>query len=377
MLNDIWLFILAVVFVAINGITQLSYAASLGYALKPTSFAYFVGAIGNLLTGSVTPIAGQAETLTLAGLIKKMGERVSALLIAAIIGIIMGITGSVSIIANFAGPSVVSGMMSGVGLILSMVAIEMFSQEKRTGSISIASAIVIWALTHDVVYTVAGSVLISTIDFALVQKRRVDLRLVAESNGQTTENLQSDDWKFWTKGYWQEFKLIKPIFNTAAILGALSFICLNIGSNTAFGNITASIAGTTQNLDHLTIINSFADLPSILFGGAPIEAIISGTAGAPWPVAAGIVMMLLTGVLLLTGVVGKMSKYVPAQSIAGFLLVIGFVLTFVPNLNGAMATDSPVQGIVALGVTAITKNPFLGMVFGVLARYLGALVGIA
>jgi AGZA family xanthine/uracil permease-like MFS transporter len=376
LLQNIWLFFLAVVFVAINGVTQMSYAASLGYALKPTAFAYFTGAIGNLLTGSITPVAGQAETMTLTGLMKRMGERVCALLIAAVVGILMGIFGGVSAISEFAGPAVIFGMMSGVGLILSSVSLEMFNQEKRTGLISIVSALLIWAFTRDVVYTVAGSVLISTIDFSLIQKRRVDLKAIALKNGQNVNTIQTDNWRFWTKDYWREFTLIKPIVNVVSIMGGLSFICLNIGSNTAFGNITASMAQTTQNLDHLSIINSLADVPSILCGGAPIEAIISGTAAAPWPVAAGIAMMFLTGILLFVGLVGKISKFCPAQSISGFLLIIGFVLTFVPNLTSSLASDHPIDGAVALGVTALTKNPFFGMAAGVLTRYLGKFIGL-
>ena len=385
-LTDLGPFLLAVIFVTINGITQLSYAASLGFALKPTSFAYFIGAIGNALTGSVTPIAGQAETLTVSGLEKDMRNRVSALLIAAIAMITLGLFGGVNKIANFAGVAVVTGMMSGVGLILTSVGVDMFAQEKRTGLISIISALVTYALTihspNAVVYTVAVSVLVSTLDFALIQKRRIDLGEIAKANGQSTEQIMSNDWKFWKKSFWSEFKLIKPTFNAKVLLGALSFICLNIGSNTAFGNITASLAGQTQNLDHLTIINSLADIPSVIFGGAPIEAIISGTAAAPWPVVAGIAMMLLTGVLLLTGLVGKISKFVPAQSISGFLIVIGFIITFIPNLTAVAAMDpalgggSPVQGYVALGVTALTKNPFIGMVAGILMRYLGAYIGL-
>ena len=113
-----------------------------------------------------------------------------------------------------------------------------------------------------------------------------------------------------------------------------------------------------------------------MFGGAPIEAIISGTAGAPHPVLTGIVMMVLTAVLLLTGVIGRIGRYVPAESIAGFLAVIGVFLTFVPNLNAAVEGDDAAAGVVALGLTAITKNPFIGLVAGVLTRFFGHFVGL-
>ncbi len=159
-------------------------------------------------------------------------------------------------------------------------------------------------------------------------------------------------------------------------MGALSLVMLNIGANISFGGITASIAGATQNYDHLSFINSLADFPSALFGGPPIEAIISGTAGAPWPVACGIVFMFAMGILILLGVIGRLGRYLPSQSIAGFLLVIGFALTFAPNLSAVSNSDHPVSGYIALGVTAWSKNPFIGMVVGILVRYLGSYVGL-
>ena len=137
-----------------------------------------------------------------------------------------------------------------------------------------------------------------------------------------------------------------------------------------------SMASTAQNFDHLSIINSLADIPSALFGGPPIEAIISGTAGAPWPVMCGIVFMLVMGILVLLGLIGRLGKYLPAQSISGFLLVIGIAMTFAPNLVTVTTSENAMSGYIALGVTAWSKNPFLGMVVGVLVRYLGAYVGL-
>ena len=125
-----------------------------------------------------------------------------------------------------------------------------------------------------------------------------------------------------------------------------------------------------------TIINALADVPSALFGGPPIEAIISGTAGAPWPVACGVVFMLVTGILILTGLISRLGKYLPAQSISGFLFVIGLFLTFAPNLSSVAASEGSMSGYIALGVTAWSKNPFLGMVAGILVKFFGAYVGL-
>jgi len=378
-LSSVGPFILAVIAVIINGVPQLLYAEARGFALKPAGFAYLVGAFGNLFSGSVTPISAQAETITVASIKKNLRNNTSSILLAALLMIVLGIFGGITKIADFAGVTILSGMMSGVGLILAGVSWDMFGQEKRTTAISIVSAIAAYAIflndPNKVVWTIFISVFVSTADYLFLQKRRVSMSSVIEEG---RDHLQmSNEWRFWKKEYWSDFKVIKPTINLAVILGALSLVMLNIGANISFGAITASIAGMEQNFDHLSIINSLADFPSALFGGPPIEAIISGTAGAPWPVLCGIVFMFAMGILILVGLIGRLGKYLPAQSIAGFLLVIGFALTFVPNLSTVAQSEQPVSGYIALGVTAWSKNPFLGMVVGVLVRYFGSYIGLA
>ena len=371
-------FVLAVAAVIINGVPQLLYAQARGFAIKPAGFAYLIGAFGNLLTGSVTPISSQAETITVASVNKNLRNNVSSILLAAVLMCVMGLCGGVNMIADFAGPAVVAGMMSGVGLMLAGVTLDMFGQEKRTTIISVVSALVAYMLFlndgNKVVWTIFISVVVSTLDFLFLQKRRVDMSTLVEEGRDAAE--MSNEWRFWKKAYWSDFKLIKPILNISVIMGALSIMMLNVGANISFGGITASIAGTVQNYDHLSIINALADVPSALFGGPPIEAIISGTAGAPWPVLCGVVFMLVTGLLILTGVIGRLGKYLPAQSISGFLFVIGLIMTFAPNASTVASSDGSMSGFVALGVTAWAKNPFLGMVAGIAVKFFGAYIGL-
>jgi len=388
MLQDVWLFVIAVVFVAINGLTMLAWAAAQGYKMKPTAFAFIVGAIGNLLTGSITPISGQSSVLTISHFIKNINERIAALLLAVVVMVPLGFTGAVTRIADYAGPAVVQGMMAGVGLMIAGISIDMFKQEKRTGAIAFISALAthVWFLGNPnaLVYVIAISVTLATIDFVFLQTdpetgnrgRRIDLVKMAKAGGYTGDMEQNDNPKFWTKEYWADFKLIKPKLSFNAIYFALAFICLNIGANIAFGNITAGFAGATQNMDHLTVINALADIPSVIFGGAPVGAIISATAASPWPVAAGVVMMLLCALLLLLGLMTKAVKYVPVQAIAGFLFIIGFFSTFVPNLGRAFGTGYTAEASAAMALTALTKNPFMGLVAGVLVRYIGSSFGL-
>lgn len=362
-----WIFglILAIIFVIVNGCTQVFYAQKKGYKIKPTAFAYFVGAVGNLISGNIVPISAQAETITVSGEIKNERDRVAALLIAAVIGIVFGATGLTTKIVDFAGTSVIYGMMAGVGLILCVTSIDMFKTDWRTCLISLVVAIGVYMLTKDVVYTIAASVLLSVLDFTLLRKKRVDVVM-----NETTE------WRFWKREYWKEFQPVKPRFSVWTILGALSLVCLNIGSNISFGTISASMAGAQPNFDAITLINSLADIPSVMFGGMPLETIISGTASTHWPLLAGVLMMVISGILLMCGVMNKLSKFIPAESICGFLFVIGFSSTIVPNMMSVVSSDKPLAGIVSMTVTALTKNAFFGIVVGVLATVSGNLWGL-
>ena len=111
-LRNLGLFILAVAAVIINGVPQLLYAQARGFALKPAGFAYLIGGLGNLFTGSVTPISAQAETITVASVRKNLRDNVSSILLAALFIIIIGIFGGVNKISDFAGVAIISGMMS-------------------------------------------------------------------------------------------------------------------------------------------------------------------------------------------------------------------------------------------------------------------------
>ncbi|MCL2425882.1 MAG: xanthine/uracil permease [Oscillospiraceae bacterium] len=392
MFQDLSVFVIAVVFVAINGLTMLAWAAAQGYKMKPTAFAFFVGAVGNLLTGSITPISGQSSILTVSHFMKNVNERIAALLIAVVVMVPLGLTGAVTSIAEFAGVAVVNGMMAGVGLMVAGISIDMFKQAKRTSAIAFISALATHVIflhffpsPHRLVYVIAVSVTLATLDFVLLQKdpktgkrgRRIDIAKVSKDDGYVGDMKQTENPKFWTKKYWADFKIMKPKFGFYAFYFALAFISLNIGTNIAFGNITANMGGVAQNMDHLTVINSLADIPSVIFGGAPVGAIISATAAAPWPILAGAVMMILCGLLLLLGLMTKAVKYIPVQAIAGFLFIIGFFSTFVPNLNSSFATGYTGQAATALAITALTKNPFLGLVAGILIRYIGVYIGIS
>ena len=159
------------------------------------------------------------------------------------------------------------------------------------------------------------------------------------------------------------------------IAGALGLMCLNIGANISFGKVTGSIAGVDANIDHLAIYSSLADMFSSFFGGGPVEAIISGTATAPHPVGSSVLMMLMMAAILFLKLLPVIGRYLHSSSIAGFLFVLGVFVTFISNIQAAIASVPAAQGPfgfspwgMVIGATVIATarwNPFYGLLTGV------------
>jgi len=383
-------FIMAVVFVGVNGLTMLAFARSQGFRLKPSGLAFLTGGFMVLVAGLVTPISGQSAFLAVSGRVEQEKQRVAALLIAAVASTVLGLTGSISAIMDFAGPAVIAGMMAGVGLMLAQVGADFVTDKQKgnliVGAVSVVSALLIFALftgvgdgppsPNNLVYTVAGSVAISTIVYWLIPAAR------KKGTAPDAVSHDTEDFRFWTKKYWTggEWKLVTPSITVRAILSAAALVCLGIGITTSFGTVNWNMAGgadaITHNFDHLMLITGLVDFVGVIFGGMPLEPIISATASTNWPVLGAFVLMILLGVLCILGLVLKLCKYLPAQSIAGFLVVIGIFSTFLPNIRpgtpgGNNFANEPVSAAIAMGVTALTKNPFIGMAAGVAVRWLG------
>ena len=353
--------ILAAIGVVLNGIPQGLLALSMGFASVPTALGFGVGVIGCLLLGSVAPISFQAETIVLAGTMgKNMRERLSMVFFAGVTMAALGACGLLTAIVNFAGETVLNAMMAGVGLVLTKLALGMMKENKLVGITSVVTAVLVYFfLGQNLVYTIVISLVVSSAAAKLAGQDIGGGVGTAEKMGR--------------------LKLEKPIFNPSVLRGALALACLTVGANIAFGSITGGIAGASQNVDHLTIYSGLADAVSALFGGAPVEAIISATAGAPHPVTAGVLMMGIMAVILFCGLLPKIGKYVPSQSIAGFLLILGAVVTVPGNAAAAFAGTGAGDTIVAgvtMGVTAFT-DPFFGMLAGTALKLLfGAGLGL-
>lgn len=370
--------ILTALAVVINGIPQGLLALSYGFAALPTAIAFLIGMGGALAFNSVATISFQAETITLAGTMgSNIKERLSLIFWGAVFLLIPSLFGLNEAIVNWIGPIIVFSMMAGVGIMLAYVAIDLWKSEKITGTLSLIAALITWFISKDLAATIIVSVLASTAIFNLLKIKAVEIfisnrfkyKIEHDNIVNTNEKFKFGNiiWKFWT--------------NRRVLIGALSIACLNIGANISFGKITGSIAGAETNIDHLAIYSSLADIGSSLFGGGPVESIISGTATAPHPVLASVIMMGIMALILLLKFLPIIGRYVHKSTIAGFLLVLGVFVTFSTNIFSAIATvTAEIAGPfgftawgMIIGATVLVSarfNPFFGLLAGVLIRFL-------
>ena len=343
--------VIAAVGVIVNGIPQALLALNYGFLGFPTALGFFVGAIACWMLGSGVPISMQAETIALAGTMgRDVRERLSMVFFAGIIMTIFGFTGLLSWIVVLAGDRIIQGMMAGVGIMLTKIAIGGLKEQREITGVSILIALVTYFLSGgNLVHTICTSVLGATV-YANVMKKEIGGAIQQEE---------------------KRFRIHPPMVNLHVLRGSLALACLTIGANIAFGNITAGLGqDLTVNVDHLTIYSGLADAVSSIFGGAPVESIISATGAAPNPVTSGILMMLGMGIILLMGLLPKIGKYVPGESIYGFLFVLGAVVTVPTNAGLAFGGNPGGESLfagVAMAVTAVT-DPFFGLLAGIVLK---------
>jgi AGZA family xanthine/uracil permease-like MFS transporter len=372
---------------------------SLGWAAKPTGIGFIVGLVFLLGFRSLAPVSFEVESLTIVSRIAKRAWHIMiyAVILAGIIGAILGAIGAYSTIVEFIGPAIQYGMMTGVGIVLAIVAVDLIKENKMIGIISAASAFIVYFATRSdpsaIIYALAVSVVISVIvgrfrkfDPILpdIKREKIHLVLPWKKFGQLFRSYQSYEVSDSNTGSQKTTTVIKRLTRSDKILivrAALSLLALRVGTSIAYPSIDYDIAGVPQVtgsgasiFDATNIIAGLAGFASAIFGGAPLEPIISGTAAAPNPILAAALMMAFAAVILLLGLMGRAARYVPLQAVTGFLLLLGTLIIFPENAPLAMESDPLVGGVTAV-VTAATMDPFIGMIAGLIVKGLVAISG--
>lgn len=373
-------------------------AVSLGWALKPAGIGFIIG-MGLLITfRTVTPVSFEVESLTIVSKIakRKWHVMIYAVILAGIAGVILGSLGLISAVVDFIGPSIQYGMMTGVGIILAVVALDLIKENKIIGIVSAGVAFVVFFATIDdpssIIYALAASVVVSIVVARFVKfdpilpdtsREKISMILPFRNLGSMFRKFQTEEDT--PAGDGTKAKVIKLLTRNDKILlvrAALALIALRFGTGIAYPAINADIAGidTVTGSGHSifdvnSIIAGISGASSAFFGGVPLEPIISGTAASPNPVFSAALMMGLAAVILLLGWVGKIAKYIPIQAVTGFLLLLGALIIFPENAPLAMAENPFVGGVTAV-VTGVTMDPFLGMIAGLVTKGIMALFGV-
>src|SRR5699024_3543984 len=153
--------IIAALSVVINGIPQAILALTFGFLAFPTALGYLVGVVACLILGSAVPISMQAETIALIGTMgRNIRERLSMVFFAGLIMTVLGFTGLLTKIVDLAGDQVIYGMMAGVGIILTRIAIQGFRDSFDVTAVSVITAVATYFISgYNLVMTVTVSVI--------------------------------------------------------------------------------------------------------------------------------------------------------------------------------------------------------------------------
>ncbi len=342
-------------------------ALTLGFAAKPAGVGFLLGAVLLLASGSVVPVSFEVESLTVVSRMANRDWKMMSyiIVVAGVIGLLLGIAGVYSPIVDFIVGPILSGLLVGVGVILSFVAIDLFRESKIVGGVAIASAILGYLLLsaageeNAVVYALGISVLAAVIAARFTTFKPVPVDRSRERLGLIP------------LGPLVRFKFVR---NLTMIRGVLALLALRLGTSISYTTINAEFAGVKPDVDTTNIISGSSGAASGLFGGAPLEPIISGTSAAPNPAHAGALMMAMMGILLLGGLLPRLVKWVPTAAISGFLVLLGSFLVIPDNIGGVVAAGDPYSGTATAVVTAATFDPILGMLAGIIVRFVTELI---
>ncbi len=344
--------VLAALSVILNCLPSAVLAMSMGFLSLSTAIGFTVGAAGLLATNQVAIISFQPETLLL---LQKLSndekERFTIAMTSSSVVFVLGITGMLTRIIALIGEGAVFSLLAGMGIMVCKVALDMLQGERRIGLVSIVSAVAVYWLTRDLVYTCVISCTVSVLFCRFFCKGR--------ENGQAVQKLEKP-------------RLIRPVFNGTVLKGALSVIAMQIAAMIAYSTVNNGLAGVQGDLDSVSGVLGLSSLVSSALSGSPLAPVISATASAPHPVLSGIIFMLLMAVMLVLNMLPKLFRLIPQQAICGFLFVLGALVIFPGNAVQAVNISAIAAGLTIL-VSAFT-DPFMGLVVGAVAFRLAALL---
>lgn len=342
--------LLAALAVILNCLPSAMLALSMGFSVLATAIGFALGAFGLAASGQVAVFSFQPETLLLLSrLSEDRNERLTITVCSSAFVFLLGVTGILGRIVTFIGDGAIYSLLAGMGVMVCKVAVDMLGDDKKTGLASIASAVAMYWLTADLVYTVAVSCIVSVVLFRFVLK-----------GGHVDAPTQSAP----------KLLLLRPRFNVRVVKGVFSLAAMQLASIIAYSTVNNDLAGISGGLDSVSAILGASGLVSGMVSGSPLAPVISATASAPHPVLSGVIFMLLMAAILVLRVMPKLFWFIPKQAVCGFLFVLGALVIFPGNARAAVELSALAGGL-SICVSAFA-DPFLGIIVGTLAYRLAA-----
>lgn len=333
---------------------------TLGFAMGPTGVGFILGAILILITQSYVTASFEVESLTIVSKISERNWEKMCYIIftAGLIGAVGACLGVFGALRTFIEGPILYGMMSGVGVLLCFVAFDTYKENKVIGTVSLVVAIIVYCLfindDNNLIYAMGASIVASI--------------LVARFASYEEPILDKEKEKLQFFPILKKMKSGKFLRDGIVWKGALGLLALRIGTSISYSGITSEIGNVEVNVDHTNIVAGFSGMTSALFGGSPLEPVISVTSAAEHPIICAAVFMVIMGVLLLSGILLKIVKYIPTTSIVGLLFLLGAFIGIPSNIQGIVNDTDAFSGPVTMVVTVATSNPFFGMLAGIVVR---------
>ena len=85
--------------------------------------------------------------------------------------------------------------------------------------------------------------------------------------------------------------------------------------------------------------------------------------------------MLGAAILLLSGLIYKIAKYIPLAAMGGYLISIGAILVLPWNAMDAFKAGNPIVVALTMATTVFT-NPFYGLVVGLVTKIAMGMLGV-
>lgn len=341
---------------SLDVISATIFTISMGFSAMPTAIAFLVSGAGMLIFKQVAIASIPTEQVILINRFSKdRNERSCIILYSAVIMVVIGVTGIFGIAMDFVGEIILCAVMSGVGLMIFGISMGMIKENVLPSVISLVIAFLVYFLTQNLIYTAVASILLSALIYDFIKRKDIHKKLKPDLSK-------------------ENFKLIRPKFNLNILRGSLALCTICIGGIISDATITSQLANIKPNLNFLSIINGASNITSAAFTGMPLGYIVSGTGSAPNPMLSGILVMVIMAILLFFKIIPRIASFIPSQSLCGFLCVLA-TLVVIPNNALTAFSGNPIVATVTTATTAFV-DPFIGMVAGVLTRFITALVGM-